>query len=1020
MTKAKSCRECIRLKHKCSRAPWPCEKCKERNIAHLCPDSQLSTRSYKRGREKRQSSSIPKTLTRREDSPGPSQPAMHYLGNGLPDERRATAEQSSRPMAASPHTAKRARVAYAPSSDLSRSNAGPSSHSSPGGSSSLNSWRNDMSPTLPGGDHRSSGGLVSASRGLHAPFHGEYGSDVADSGAQHAGSSSSSSVAAADEVLAEKGTLMFERSGKATYYGPGSHSFLLAQPASGDDEMYSRAASPQSQYSSEEDSYEEEAQGGQGGFAYNGDASRPSLRKRDSSGRRTVAFMDTSPTATATNGPYSVEAVRQTILDNPVAFMAIPGVMPPFRIEHLVQQLCAHLPPLAQARRAFRAYQQNCSWMYDPIMSLDRLWVDFYDPKTLMTPRRSNARAIFHPHRVSLIFCVLSLGVLFDVKRGGATAPQGEKRDRRAERYYHWAWVALQLSNSSDSHTVEHVQSIHLIGQYLCNRKNGRNADSFFPLMGTAVRSAIAMGLHREGGAWNILPEELEERRRLFWELYASDSFRSLAYGRPCSVQDAHCDAIFPTQRPQRKLSDVFHTVKYQVVRLMNRILDACQRSTTPYTTVLEFDRALRALWAGLPAELNPLPMGRATEATDNLDRISILDDEDREIGMTPESDKLHLFLQGHTIVANINQALLHLHRPWFVRALQHDQQPPRADRTKTRDAFDSRFARSIVAVSESSRSLIQTAQAILDCTPTLGMAWNFWWQHAFNGAVCMYLQVVHNPSSMTTFGAWDDARRALMILQQARPDKEDVIWAGKIDLLKRLHARAEGRLKGSHDARKGHNNQEAEHDRTAAPHEIPRDEEEEHLRLVGVTSSIDRRDAVRHASADDLARIGEGLKRTSTLESNTAMTSHGARPGATLDADANASLMERDRLGQQQSLPQSTSSDTILSPHLAFAANQQTTPSQASDWIPSLSHSLIGSLFDSSAHTLPMDMSNVQDTRSDGEQMHAPHNQPGGGGGIPAGDSAQFDWLLTELLQGGAEPEASFWETMVGGQASG
>ncbi|PWN20462.1 hypothetical protein BCV69DRAFT_299586 [Microstroma glucosiphilum] len=952
---------------------------------------------------------------------------MHYPGSGLPDERRAAAEQSFRPITASPHTAKRARIAYAPSSDLSRAIAGPSSHSSPGGSSSANLWRNEMPTSVPGGEHRPSAplstaerGLVPAPRGSHAPVHGDYGSDVADQGTQHTASSSSSSVVAADEVLAEKGTLMFERSGKATYYGPGSHSFLLAQPASGDDELYSRAASPQSQYSSDED---EESQDGQGGLAYNGDASRPGLRKRDSSGRRTVALMDTSPTTTATNGPYSVEAVRQTILDNPVAFMAIPGVMPPFRIEHLVQQLCAHLPPLIQARRAFRAYQQNCSWMYDPIMSLDRLWEDFYEPKTLQTPRRSNARAIFHPHRVSLIFCVLSLGVLFDVKRGGATAPQGEKRDRRAERYYHWAWVALQLSNSSDSHTVEHVQSIHLIGQYLCNRKNGRNADSFFPLMGTAVRSAIAMGLHREGGAWNILPEELEERRRLFWELYASDSFRSLAYGRPCSVQDAHCDAIFPTQRPQRKLSDVFHTVKYQVVRLMNRILDACQRSTTPYTTVLEFDRALRALWAGLPAELNPLPMGRATEATDNLDRISILDDEDQDIGMTPDSDKLHLFLQGHTIVANINQALLHLHRPWFVRALQHDQQPPRADRSKARDAFDSRFARSIVAVSESSRSLIQTAQAILDCTPTLGMAWNFWWQHAFNGAVCMYLQVVHNPSSMTTFGAWDDARRALMILQQARPDKEDVIWAGKIDLLKRLHARAEGRLKGSHDARKGHSRQESEHNRTSTPHEIPHDEQEEHLRLVGVTSSIDRRDAARRSSADDPSRNGEGAERTSPLESNATMSPQAPRLGAALDTDSNASLVERSHSGQSHSIPHS-SSDTILSPHMAFG-NQQTTPSHASDWIPSLSHSLIGSLFDtsSSAHSLPVDIGNVQDPRGEGQQMHMAQNQPGGGsggGGVPAGDSAQFDWLLTELLQGGAEPEASFWETMVGGQTSG
>lgn len=819
--------------------------------------------------------------------------------------------------------------------------------------------------------------------------------------------------------------------------------------------MYSRAASPSGDHTSNEDSGDE---------AGRLSGVEPTSRRRKDTVTSVISPAD-SLTLLA-NSATSAETLRQRILDNPASFLAIPGVMPPYGLSTLVKQLSAHLPTRAEAKRAFRVYRRNVCWMYSPISALDRLWSDFYQDEQTAGP---SMRPRLHPHRLALVFSVLSLGTLFDVR------PSSGRKDRRAERYYHSAWAALQLSNPGDSNTVENVQTIHLVGQYLCNRKNGRNADSFFPLVGTAVRNAIALGLHREGRAWNLPQDELEERRRLFWELYASDCFRSLAYGRPASIQDAHVDASFPTKRKSEGLSDVFHTVKYQVVRLLNRILDVCQRPNVPYDTVLEFDRALRELWAVLPPELNPVPTSSHVGEGLHLDRIAALEgDDDRDDDSSYR--QLHQFLQGHTIVANINQSLLHLHRPWFVRALQQDDKhdhgsgtaspagmpsgkasmsssgtgPSGASSTmsgSSRDAFDSRYARSIIGVSEASRSLIHTAQAVLDVVPSLGKQWNYFWQHCFNSAVCQCLQILHSPSSITTFGAWDDVRRALSILRKARPDKDDVIWAGKIDLLERLHSKADTKLKSRHannGLSDGSSRRESVARKTA-------DEQEQQLRLVGVTSRLDHRDKEevnrptpasagggkwnKNASSESEPwRVKSAAGKEAVTPTPSAFAATGAAPGmAALDPFRPWEDHTQALSVLQPSLPASYGSSSGPEDFGSQHHHQHHTSSDFS--IPALSQSLMDSLFDTTSFSSMATPASLQGTG--GGAGAGNMGPPGDMGATPitpghqhphpsmAGESsnllashegAQMDWLLRELLQGGTEPEAHFWQTMFDG----
>lgn len=78
------------------------------------------------------------------------------------------------------------------------------------------------------------------------------------------------------------------------------------------------------------------------------------------------------------------------------------------------------------------------------------------------------------------------------------------------------------------------------MAHYQLQTDRGRDGDSAWPLWGLAMRIAQAvsrsfyrcsiterqMGLHRDGGKWNLPDEVVEDRRRVFWECRSAEVFQ--------------------------------------------------------------------------------------------------------------------------------------------------------------------------------------------------------------------------------------------------------------------------------------------------------------------------------------------------------------------------------------------------------------------------------------------------------------------------------------------------------------
>ena len=90
---------------------------------------------------------------------------------------------------------------------------------------------------------------------------------------------------------------------------------------------------------------------------------------------------------------------------------------------------------------------------------------------------------------------------------------------------------------------LESVQVCVLLGSFYLY--TGR-PNLGFVVLGSGIRCAFALGLHRES-SWTSLAEEAqEERKRVWWALFVFDRFASIVYGHPCGIREGDFEVSEP------------------------------------------------------------------------------------------------------------------------------------------------------------------------------------------------------------------------------------------------------------------------------------------------------------------------------------------------------------------------------------------------------------------------------------------------------------------------------------------
>ncbi|KAI0343143.1 hypothetical protein BDW22DRAFT_1329101 [Trametopsis cervina] len=389
-------------------------------------------------------------------------------------------------------------------------------------------------------------------------------------------------------------------------------------------------------------------------------------------------------------------------------FPLAPNIPPNAEVEaerlERIRGLFWYLPPAEEAEDLKHIYFQHAAWMYN-IISLEQfnegIYYQFYNPN--VAPQINDLNL---SHQLALMFIVLAIGSLMDVKR--------QAYNIEAEKYHMLARAALFQSPIFEQPTIAAVQVLYLMAFYLfLSERHGSGVGSRWAFMGLAVKLGISV--NRDAGRWNVEPKEIERRRQAFWELYVYDFWQSFTFGRPASFTLSHIDCKKPhIEDPGNDLT--FHWWKHRYVsECMHLVYDQAFGAKMPtYNLVLQLDRKLRGFH--VPPILQIAGFGHS----------------DTRGGAV--YDSVPLILQRHLVLA-IRES--NMHRGFFARAI--------SDHPK--DPLGSPYGSSFIAAYRSAGSLVALVRNIHSQLKELTERMWFLWTHLFSCSIILGSIVTKCPS---------------------------------------------------------------------------------------------------------------------------------------------------------------------------------------------------------------------------------------------------------------------------------
>ncbi|ODN87089.1 hypothetical protein L198_07091 [Cryptococcus wingfieldii CBS 7118] len=326
---------------------------------------------------------------------------------------------------------------------------------------------------------------------------------------------------------------------------------------------------------------------------------------------------------------------------------------------HKIAELVQELPPKPFADKIIDWFFEKLNFIRYPID--ERLfrasYDDLYNKATALDP--SNVRAL------PLVFIVLALAV-----RQAPDKWAGDEQTRRLSslRMYWSSRRSILIATAVQSESLELVVSRLLSAMYLVLIHDRRLTECWSQL-GASLRTAQAIGLHRDGSKLGLDPYQTEYRRRLWSYLYHADKQYSLVLGRPPSISDSYTDTQAPSNidlteynpalglPPAKPFHEptpaLFLILRRKLAVIVGRIVHHFQKLNEPaqYSDVEKLQQELDLFVEQLPPHFR-------------------MHDPDKAL------DKVHFWLPVHRfmLLTEVLVTTIILHRPWLLRKLSSNR----------------------------------------------------------------------------------------------------------------------------------------------------------------------------------------------------------------------------------------------------------------------------------------------------------------------------------------------------------
>ncbi|KAJ3716605.1 fungal-specific transcription factor domain-containing protein [Lentinula raphanica] len=442
-------------------------------------------------------------------------------------------------------------------------------------------------------------------------------------------------------------------------------------------------------------------------------------------------------------------------------------------IELQVLATIGAFPAYEEAVQLANNYFENLAFMYEVVPR------DSFFSKHLPAIYNDSIKTFGTPllqHTVALVGIVLALGQYFDLKK-----PRPSVRTRAAE-LFRLASFALNSHNLIDGGlkilTLQGLQTLHLMALFNLSMKDVDGAENAWQFLGLAVRSMQAQGFHIDPSRWSLPAEDLEERRRVFWEIYVYDCLQSFTVGRPCAQSKIHFDCKMPItcDHPLPSDSDPsntiwshtrWHTYKFTWAQVLSGILDDIFSLKKPwtYSAIMQYDQQISRFYISLPQWIlspyvkNPVDRALWTQLfPEGIDGNSCYDPYTQGgfKGLGQPEQQIQIS-QMNSLAIMVFTATLHLHRGPFCRALMLEPQK----------LLQSQYEQSVARVVSSSTAIVNVVRGMFISYPILTSRLWYWVFHAFSAAVCQAVFVIVAPFHPLAPHAFRSLQDAIQFFKQ-------------------------------------------------------------------------------------------------------------------------------------------------------------------------------------------------------------------------------------------------------------
>ncbi|KAH0840133.1 hypothetical protein J3R83DRAFT_1110 [Lanmaoa asiatica] len=351
--------------------------------------------------------------------------------------------------------------------------------------------------------------------------------------------------------------------------------------------------------------------------------------------------------------PSLIDSVRQdsepSAADNLKSLVQECGVSP-----HKISELLQELPPQRFSDVLIDHYFTSINWTRYPVC--EKEFRTAYSSLCANGVGANTNDTRFLP----LLFVVLAISVRL--------APEhlaGDLRTRRVTslRYYWSSRRSLLIAAAIQPDSLDIVLTRLMSARFLTF---DRRITECWSQLGAAVRTAQALGLHRDAAPSGLDPAQVENRRRIWSYLYHADRSYALVLGRPNAIQDDYTCTLPPlnidddfsltTIRNPPPLTSptgmTFVILRHQLASIIGRMVHHFQQVNIPshYSDVLALDDELLKFVSALPPHFALEP---DTSLDENMQFLPV-----------------HRFL----LTTEILFVRISLHRPYLLRKLSSDR----------------------------------------------------------------------------------------------------------------------------------------------------------------------------------------------------------------------------------------------------------------------------------------------------------------------------------------------------------